>query len=170
MDLQLATQGGTGTLSLANLAQLIGLSPVTDTVGGFLDRLEGGRNGLVTLLAGLGAMLLGLLLILGVLTPGRERLVSLRGGGREGSVNARRRPRPRPRRRSWSRRGASPLRGFAFGRGGRAAGASASEPSTPAARTPTSCARPCRSGCGDSRSRSAYAKETRLGGPGSRVE
>ena len=85
-------QGGTGTLSYANLADLVGLSAVGDEVGGFLRRLERGEQGLLTILAGLGAILLGLLLLLGVLVPGRERLLSLPGRSGDGEVAARRRP------------------------------------------------------------------------------
>ncbi|MDP9400464.1 MAG: DUF6286 domain-containing protein [Actinomycetota bacterium] len=85
-------QGGTGTLSLAGLADLVGLSAVGDEVGGFLRRLESGEQGLLTMLAGLGAILLGLLLLLGIFTPARERLLSLPGRGGDGRVGARRRP------------------------------------------------------------------------------
>lgn len=84
-------QGGTATLSLHYLSGLVGLPSLRDTVGDFLGSLEAsGPTAIVALLAGLGAMLLGLALLAGLLVPRRERLVTLRDED-EGSIAARRR-------------------------------------------------------------------------------
>lgn len=78
-------------LSLGHLAKLLGGPSVRDTIGGFLDDLEAsGPVAIAALLGGLGAMLLGLALLLGRLVPARERLVALRTGS-EGTIAARRR-------------------------------------------------------------------------------
>jgi hypothetical protein len=86
-------QGGEETLSLGNLASLLGLPEARDAIAGWLRRVPDpdGPVALVALLCGMGAMLLGLLLLLGLLAPRRERLVQLEQRG-EGALVARRRP------------------------------------------------------------------------------
>lgn len=84
-------QGGTSTLSLPHLAKILHLSGLRDKVGPFLDSLAAsGPVAIVALLCGLGAVLLGVLLVAGLLAPRRERLVTLRDD-EEGSIAARRR-------------------------------------------------------------------------------
>jgi hypothetical protein len=85
---------GTGTSgpSLGRLAELLHLGSLRGTVGQWLSQLE--THGSVAALAGacgIGAMLLGLLLLAGVLVPRRERLVTL-SRLESGTVAARRRP------------------------------------------------------------------------------
>jgi hypothetical protein len=85
---------GTGTSgpSLGRLAELLDLGSLRGTVGQWLGQLE--AHGSVAVLAGacgIGAILLGLLLLAGVLIPRRERLVTL-SHGEPGTVAARRRP------------------------------------------------------------------------------
>ncbi|MGI8623860.1 MAG: hypothetical protein ACR2NB_10365, partial [Solirubrobacteraceae bacterium] len=71
-------QGGTATLSLHHLAGLLSLPDLRDAVRDFLDGLEGsGATAIVPLLGGLGAIVLGLALLAGLLVPRRERLVRL---------------------------------------------------------------------------------------------
>jgi Family of unknown function (DUF6286) len=85
---------GTGSsgLSLGGLADLLQLSSLRDTVGAWLDQLEAsGPVAVVAAVSGLGATLLGLLLVTGVLVPRRERLVTL-ASGEHGTLAARRRP------------------------------------------------------------------------------
>lgn len=83
--------GSTGP-SLGGLADLLQLSSLRDTVGAWLDQLEAsGPVAVVAALSGLGATLLGLLLVAGVLVPRRERLVTL-ATGEHGTLAARRRP------------------------------------------------------------------------------
>jgi hypothetical protein len=84
---------GTDGLSYAQLADLLRLPELRDTVGGWLAQLEAPEGGIaqVAALAGLGAMLLGAILLAGVLVPRRERLVTL-DTGKDGAVVARRRP------------------------------------------------------------------------------
>jgi len=85
---------GTGTSgpSLGGLAGLLDLSALRDGVGGWLDQLEPpGSVAVVAALCGLGASLLGLLLLAGMFVPRRERLVSLTRG-EYGTLAARRRP------------------------------------------------------------------------------
>jgi Family of unknown function (DUF6286) len=85
---------GTGTHgpSLGGLARLLSLSSVRNTVGRELFKLaEPGSVAVIAGLCGLGAMLLGLLLLAGILVPRRERLVQLVSDER-GTVAARRRP------------------------------------------------------------------------------
>ena len=85
---------GTGTtgLSLGSLARLLHLADLRDTVGLWLGQLEApGAIAGVAALCGLGAMLLGLLLVVGVLVPRRERLVTL-SDAEAGALAARRRP------------------------------------------------------------------------------
>jgi hypothetical protein len=85
---------GTGVSgpSLGRLAELLHLASLRGTVGQWLAQLE--THGSVAVLAGvcgIGALLLGLLLLAGVLVPRRERLVTL-SRGEPGTVAARRRP------------------------------------------------------------------------------
>lgn len=83
--------GKTG-ISLPHLATLVHLPQLRVRTGAFLASLEaGGPVAIVAALAGAGAMLLGLLLLLGVLVRRRERLVSANGSGGE-RIAARRRP------------------------------------------------------------------------------
>ena len=84
---------GTGTSgpSLGGLAGMLNLDEVRDDVGGWLARLEApGSVAVIALLCGLGAMLLGLFLLAGLLVPRRERLVTLTSDAR-GTLAARRR-------------------------------------------------------------------------------
>jgi len=85
---------GTGTSgpSLGKLASILHLATVRDTVGHWLAQLEAsGSVAVIAGLCGLGAILLGLLLLAGLLVPRRERLVTL-ASDREGTLAARRRP------------------------------------------------------------------------------
>lgn len=82
--------GSTG-LSLGGLASLLELSTLRETVGDWLGQLEAsGPVAVVAALCGLGAVLLGLLLLAGILVPGRDRLVTL-ASSEEGTLAARRR-------------------------------------------------------------------------------
>jgi hypothetical protein len=85
---------GTGTSgpSLGRLASLVHAPELRDSLGGWLGQLEApGSIAVVAALAGLGAMLLGLVLVIGVLVPRRERLVVLAHDD-GGTLAARRRP------------------------------------------------------------------------------
>ncbi len=85
---------GTGTTgpSLGRLARLLHLSSLRDTVGTWLGQLEAsGSVAVIAGLCGLGAIVLGLLLLIGVLAPRRERLVTL-SSGEAGTLFARRHP------------------------------------------------------------------------------
>lgn len=85
---------GTGTHgpSLGGLAKLLSLPSVRDTVGQWLRGLEQpGSDAVLAGVCGLGAIALGLVLIVGVLVPRRERLVQLAENER-GKLAARRRP------------------------------------------------------------------------------
>lgn len=87
-----AIQGEEATLSYPQLAQWLALPELREEVGTLYARLEAdGPVAIVTLLAGIGAMLLGLLLIAGALLPRRERVATLERSG-EGTIAARRRP------------------------------------------------------------------------------
>ena len=84
-------QGGTGGLSLPALADNLNLPELRNDVGEFLGRMEDdGPVAWRAALAGLGAVVLGALLLKGAFTPARERLVVLDddAGGR---IAARRR-------------------------------------------------------------------------------
>lgn len=66
------------TLSYHNLASLAKLPEARDAIAGWFAQIgAGGPTAVVALLCGLGAILLGVVLILGVLVPRRERLVVL---------------------------------------------------------------------------------------------
>lgn len=85
---------GTGNSgpSLGGLAGLLELSTLRETVGDWLGALEAsGPVALIAALCGLGAVLLGLLLLAGILVPGRDRLVTLATSEEEGTLAARRR-------------------------------------------------------------------------------
>lgn len=74
------------------VAEAIGLAVLRDSVGGLLRVAEApGPVPLVTALSALGAIVLGLLLLIGALAPRRERLVLLEEGV-EGTLAARKRP------------------------------------------------------------------------------
>ena len=83
--------GGTDTVSLPGLADLIGLDVLRDRVGDLLTTVEdGGAIEVVPALAGLGAVALGILLLVGAFGSRRERLVTLPHDG-DGELAARRR-------------------------------------------------------------------------------
>jgi hypothetical protein len=84
-------QGGDKPLSLPGLAEHIRLPEVEETVGNYLDQLEAdGPLAKTSALAGAGAMLAGILLLLGVVARRRERLITFESGG-AGRLAARRR-------------------------------------------------------------------------------
>jgi hypothetical protein len=84
-------QGGDSPLSLPGLAEHTRLPEVEETVGDYLDQLEAdGPLAKISALAGVGAVLAGVLLLLGVLAPRRKRLVIF-DNGEAGRLGARRR-------------------------------------------------------------------------------
>ncbi len=84
-------QGGDKPLSLPGLAAHVRLPEVRETVGDYLDQLEeDGPLAKISALAGAGAVLAGVLLLLGVLAPRREQLV-IYDNGEAGGLRARRR-------------------------------------------------------------------------------
>jgi len=84
-------QAGDGTLSLSDLASLLSLDGVRDSVGGWLTGLEaGGPVAVVAALSGAGAVLLGLALLIGALVPHRERLLIIERSP-QGVLSAKRR-------------------------------------------------------------------------------
>ena len=86
-------QGGDRPLSLPGLAQHLRLPDARDNVGDYLDRLEAdGPLASRSALAGTGAVVAGVLLLLGVLAPRREGTVVFdEGEDGSGSLAARRR-------------------------------------------------------------------------------
>ncbi len=84
---------GTTGPSLGKLASILHLASVRHTIGHWLGQLEasGSEVAVIAGLCGLGAILLGLLLLTGLLVPRRERLVTL-ASDRDGTLAARRRP------------------------------------------------------------------------------
>jgi hypothetical protein len=85
---------GTGTSgpSLGRLAVLLHLSSLRDTVGDWLAQLEApGSTAVIAGLCGLGAIAIGVLLLVGLFGRRRERLVTLAREER-GVLSARRRP------------------------------------------------------------------------------
>lgn len=83
--------GGSGDLSIPGLANLAGLPGLEDEAGRLLGSVE--ADGAIVLgsgLAGLGAVAVGVLLLLGALAPARERMLVLEKHD-EGIVAARRR-------------------------------------------------------------------------------
>jgi hypothetical protein len=84
-------QGGDQPLSLPGLAKHVRLPELAETVGDYLDQLEAdGPLAKRSALAGAGAVLVGALLLLGVLAPRRERLVTFERS-KAGKLGARRR-------------------------------------------------------------------------------
>lgn len=84
-------QAADGTLSLSQLASLLSLQDVRDSVGGWLTGLEAsGPVAVVAALSGAGAVLLGLGLLIGALIPRRERLLIIERPPR-GVLSAKRR-------------------------------------------------------------------------------
>ena len=82
---------GTSGPSLGRLARLLDLGSLRDTVGSWLGQLQAsGAVAGIAAVCGLGAMLLGLLLLAGILVPRRERLVAL-ASSEHGTIAARRR-------------------------------------------------------------------------------
>ena len=85
-------QGGDTGLSIPALARILQLPELRETLDGFLAALEGpGPVAAMTLLATLGAVLLGALLLAGIVVPRRERMVTIDSSER-GTLAARRRP------------------------------------------------------------------------------
>ena len=83
---------GTTGPSLGGLADLLSLATLRDTVDSWFAQLEApGSAAATAAVCGLGAMLLGFVLLLGGLLPRRERLVTLDSGD-QGVLAARRRP------------------------------------------------------------------------------
>lgn len=81
----------TGDFSLPGLARLVHLGDLRDQVGELLHDLAGpGPVAGITVLCGLGAIAVGLLLLVGALWPRRERLVILDRSA-DGTLAARRR-------------------------------------------------------------------------------
>ena len=81
----------TGGFSLPGLARLVHLGELRIQVGKLLDDLAGpGPVAGITVLCGLGAIAVGLLLLVGMLWPRRERLVVLEATA-QGTLAARRR-------------------------------------------------------------------------------
>jgi hypothetical protein len=73
--------------------RLLHLPNVRDHVGHFLDQLAApGSTAGLALLCGLGAMLLGILLLIGVLGRRQQRLAILEHDSQTGAIAARRRP------------------------------------------------------------------------------
>jgi hypothetical protein len=84
-------QSGHGTLSLPALARDLHLALVRRSVATELARLKAhGPVAVVSALCGVGAVAAGVMLLVGVLVPARERLVIL-GEDQEGTLGARRR-------------------------------------------------------------------------------
>ena len=76
----------------AGVAGSAGLPEFRDTVGGWFDDLEAsGPIAVASALTGLATLFLGLLLLVGLLVPRRERLVQL-DTSEQGALSARRRP------------------------------------------------------------------------------
>lgn len=83
---------GTSGPSLGRLARLLDLGSLRETVHVWLGQLQApGAVAGVAAVCGLGAMLLGLLLLAGILVPRRERLVTL-ASSEHGTLTSRRRP------------------------------------------------------------------------------
>ena len=81
----------TGEFNLPGLARLVHLGDLRNQVGELLHDLAGpGPVAVITVLCGLGALAVGLLLLVGMLWPRRERVVVLEAS-EEGTLAARRR-------------------------------------------------------------------------------
>lgn len=84
-------EGRHSTLSLPSLVSDVHLASLRDSVGHWLARLQAhGSTATVAALSGAGAILLGVVLLVGALVPRRERLVVLQDGP-DGVIAARRR-------------------------------------------------------------------------------
>jgi hypothetical protein len=84
-------RGGTANLSLHHLASMLSLPDLRDEVGPWLESLEAdGPAAALAALCGLGAVLLGLGLLVGALVPRRERRLVIDQTDR-GTIAARRR-------------------------------------------------------------------------------
>lgn len=84
-------RGDSATLSLAHLAELLSLDTLRDKVGTFLASLEAdGPVAALAALCGVGAVLLGIGLIVGALMPRRESRLIIERDER-GTISARRR-------------------------------------------------------------------------------
>lgn len=69
-----SVQSGTSTLSLPNLAEIVGLPSLRESVADLLGAVEApGPTALLSLLGGLGAILLGALMVVGSLVARAER-------------------------------------------------------------------------------------------------
>jgi hypothetical protein len=80
-------------LGSARPDRLLHLPSIRDHVGHFLNQLAApGSTAGLALLCGLGAMLLGMLLLVGVVGRRRQRLVILERDGQSGTIAARARP------------------------------------------------------------------------------
>jgi len=80
-------------LGSARPDRLLHLPAVRDHVGRFLHQITApGPAAALALLCGAGAILLGIVLLIGVLAPRRQRLILLERDGSEGTLAARRRP------------------------------------------------------------------------------
>ncbi|MGI8749750.1 MAG: hypothetical protein ACR2J6_04245 [Thermoleophilaceae bacterium] len=85
-------QGGDTGLSMPVLADLVGLPRLGASLDGLRAELEAsGPIAVLSALGGLAAILLGVLLVCGAITPRRPRSFTLDDGG-EGKISARRRP------------------------------------------------------------------------------
>ncbi len=83
---------GNKGVSLGDLARQLQLPAVRRTVGHWLTRLEGGSSvALLAAVCGLGAMIVGIILLIGLVGSRRERLVVLEESP-GGTLAARRRP------------------------------------------------------------------------------
>jgi hypothetical protein len=83
-------RGGSATLSLHHLASLISLPGLRDKIGSFLGTLEAdGPAAALAALCGVGAVLLGIGLLVGALVPRRERVVVVERSDR-GTISTRR--------------------------------------------------------------------------------
>ena len=163
---------GTGTSgpSLGGLARLLDLSSLRDTVGSWLGQLQAsGAVAGIAAVCGLAAMLLGLLLVVGILVPRRERLVTLASGeqGRSPPGGGRWRKR-RPR---WSSRcGASPKPASASDRGAGPAAAWRCGPPGSGESILERCRAPCASSSAVSPIRSSSRPASTFARRGARVQ
>lgn len=83
--------GGRGTLSLAHLATLIHLPDARHYVGSYLHNLDAHKAATgIAIAAGIGAVIIGLLLLAGTFIPRRQRIVAL-ATDQAGRIAARRR-------------------------------------------------------------------------------
>lgn len=84
-------QGGKSGLSITHLAHLVHLPALRHDVDTFLTRMEAsGPVAVVALASGVGAVIIGVLALVGVLVPTRERLLTLSSSGDEALLARRR--------------------------------------------------------------------------------